>query len=163
MIYDQNLNPVSSCFSSGGNNTPGLVQADSLVPGEIYQIMVDGFAGDICDVTITIIGGVSTDPPDPPGAINADTPISPLCPGAVVCYEIDTVNNATDYHWEIPGNAVIVSGDSTTRICLEFTSAGGGVISVTPSNACYPDSFHFSDYRSAHSTNHKTSLFLLPK
>ncbi|MEZ4948698.1 MAG: hypothetical protein R2784_04820 [Saprospiraceae bacterium] len=48
LIYDQNLNPVSTCFSSNGNNVPGNVQASGLTPGELYWIMVDGFAGDIC-------------------------------------------------------------------------------------------------------------------
>lgn len=139
LIYDQNLNPVSTCFSSGGNNIPGNVSASGLIPGEIYWIMVDGFAGDVCEVTLTVTGGVSTGPPDPPGPITANPDVQPLCPGAEVCYSIAPVNNATEYEWEVPDNATIISQDEN-QICVRYDDDGAGVVRVTPSNPCFPGS-----------------------
>src|SRR5690606_17889603 len=85
-MLDLNLNPVSNCFSSGGNNVPGNVTANGLTPGDLYLIMIDGFAGDICNIVIQVVGGVNQGPPDPPGPITPVPNVSPLCPGAVVCY-----------------------------------------------------------------------------
>ncbi|MCB0662680.1 MAG: hypothetical protein KDC24_08070, partial [Saprospiraceae bacterium] len=138
LLYDTNLEPVSTCFSSGGLNIPGNITADTLVPGEFYWIMIDGFAGDICEVTLTITGGVSTGPPDPPGSIRAIPDVSPLCSGTQVCYEIDPVQNATEYDWEWPPNATLIGSDTTNKICLLYNSNGSGIVRVTPSNPCFP-------------------------
>lgn len=140
LLYDTNLNPVSTCFSSGGLNVPGNVIADTLVPGEIYWIMVDGFEGDVCEVTLTVSGGISTGPPEPPGPIRAIPDITPICPGTQVCYEIDTVNNATDYEWEIPDNGTLIGSDTSNRICIMYNDDGAGIVRVTPSNPCFPGS-----------------------
>lgn len=140
VIYDTDFNEVSNCALSGGfNGGPGNLQADNLTPGEIYWIMVDGVDGDICDILITTAGGVNTGPPDPPGPMTANPDTSPLCPGAVVCYSIAPVANASQYEWVLPGNAIIVSGggSSDTTICIEYIAAGGGVLRVTPSNPCF--------------------------
>ncbi|HMR44646.1 MAG TPA: hypothetical protein PKC40_12465, partial [Saprospiraceae bacterium] len=51
-MLDLNLNPVSNCISSGGNNLSGNVTATGLTPDELYLIMIDGFAGDICNIVI---------------------------------------------------------------------------------------------------------------
>ncbi|MEZ4948697.1 MAG: hypothetical protein R2784_04815 [Saprospiraceae bacterium] len=48
----------------------------------------------VLDVTITVTGGVSTGPPDPPGQL---WQIRILVLLSIVCYAIDPVNNATDY------------------------------------------------------------------
>ncbi len=138
-MSDTNLNPVSNCFSSGGNNIPGNVTATGLTPGDIYYIMIDGFAGDVCDIIINLVGGINTGPPDPPGPIQVLPNQSPICPGATVCYSIPPVNNASDYEWTLPSNGVIVSTSADgTQICVEWTDPGGGAICVTPSNPCFP-------------------------
>lgn len=140
IIYDQAFNPVSNCFSPQGINLPGNVLAGGLTPGEQYWIMIDGFAGDICDILLTVSGGISIGPPAPPGPFTITPDTSPLCPGAVVCYSIDDVDGAFEYEWRIPANATIVSGGglNDTEVCVEFTDVGGGVVVVTPSNPCFP-------------------------
>ena len=140
ILYDQAFNPVSNCFSSGGTNLPGNVTASGLTPGETYWIMIDGFAGDICDILVTTSGGVNTSPPDPPGPMYITPDTTPLCPGAVVCYSIDPVMGASNYEWIIPGNSILKSGGGTmeTEICVEYIAPGGGVVRVTPSNPCFP-------------------------
>lgn len=49
----------SNCWNPGVVGT-GTVTATNLVPGEIYYLMVDGWAGDICDYTVQVISGVQT-------------------------------------------------------------------------------------------------------
>ncbi len=140
IIFDQSFNPVSNCFSSGGVNLPGNVSAGGLTPGQIYWIMIDGFAGDICDILITVTGGADTGPPDAPGPITANPDCPNLCPGAVICYSIDPVGGASEYEWLVPGNATVLSGGGPldTEVCVRYDSPGGGVVRVTPSNPCFP-------------------------
>lgn len=140
-MLDLNLNPVSNCFSSGGNNVPGNVTANGLTPGDLYLIMIDGFAGDICNIVIQVVGGVNQGPPDPPGPITPVPNVSPLCPGAVVCYSIAPVNGATEYNWQIPGFGTIVSGQNTNEICVTWNGTGSGVVRVTVANPCFPGGF----------------------
>lgn len=53
----QNFTQVSNC-SSYGMPEDFIVQADNLTIGESYYIMVDGFAGDVCDYMIYSQSGV---------------------------------------------------------------------------------------------------------
>ncbi|MCB0661536.1 MAG: hypothetical protein KDC24_02255, partial [Saprospiraceae bacterium] len=137
LIYDQHLNPVSTCFSSNGNNVPGNVTAQGLIPGEVYWIMVDGYAGDICDVNLTITGGMNIVSPDPPGPIMSASNTNYYCPGDIDTFYIDPVNNATFYDWTIPPNSQIL-GLTNTSIILQFTNAGAGLVCVEPGNGCFP-------------------------
>lgn len=134
-MLDVNNNPVSSCFSSGGNNLPGRVTANNLIPGEVYFIMIDGFAGDICDFTITVIGGVNTGPPDPIGVINADADTP--CPGQVVCYDVATVRGGAEYLWHVVGDGTILVGQGTNQVCVQWSQPGTSEICVAPSNPCF--------------------------
>ena len=140
IIFDPSFTPVSTCFSSGGTNLPGNVQASNLLPGQTYFIMIDGFAGDQCDILITTSGGVNTGPSDPPGEMTISPDTAPLCPGAIVTYSIEPVYGASVYEWVIPGNGILVGGggDNDLFAQVEYTAPGGGVIRVTPSNACFP-------------------------
>ncbi len=49
----------SNCWNPG-TETSGTVTATNMTPGEIYYLMVDGWAGDICDYTIRVIEGIQT-------------------------------------------------------------------------------------------------------
>ncbi|MFK8101084.1 MAG: gliding motility-associated C-terminal domain-containing protein [Saprospiraceae bacterium] len=51
-----NFNSISDgCFNIGAEGT-GTLSASGLTVGEVYYIMVDGWAGDICDYSISVIG-----------------------------------------------------------------------------------------------------------
>ncbi len=54
-----NLNQVSNCWNPGSATTGSLI-ANGLTPGETYYLMVDGWNGDVCDYTLSIISGVLT-------------------------------------------------------------------------------------------------------
>ncbi len=134
-MLDVNNNPVSSCFSSGGNNLPGQVTATNLIPGEVYFIMIDGFAGDICDFRIDIIGGVNTGPPDNIGFIRFDN--DNPCPGQVVCYEVDPARGAAEYLWHVNGDGTILVGQGSNQVCVQWSTPGTHEICVAPSNPCF--------------------------
>ncbi len=54
-----NFTIKSNCWNPG-TETSGTVTATNMTPGEVYYLMVDGWAGDICDYTIRVIEGIQT-------------------------------------------------------------------------------------------------------
>jgi gliding motility-associated-like protein len=69
-----------------------------------------------------------------PGAIVGDTVV---CPGQTnVLYSIAPVPGAISYQWTVPPGAIIVSGQGTTTITLDFTNGISGNITVLASNGC---------------------------
>jgi len=97
-IYTRQLQRISNCYSSGGTNMSGTLTATGLTPGEQYLIMIDGFGGDVCDISVSLTGNRVYDLPLPPGQIVRSGPAD-LCPGIINTYEIAAVGGATDYFW----------------------------------------------------------------
>lgn len=137
-MYDQNLMPVSTCFSAG-LVIPGTFVATGLTPGEVYWIMIDGYEGDICDFTIIVQGGIIQWPGGIPGYKPGIFQVSPgiPCIGTEVCYRFEHHNVAVSYHWEVPDFGQIISGDSTDKICVKFDRPGKGKIKSLLRTACY--------------------------
>jgi gliding motility-associated-like protein len=89
------------------NSTGFTITANGLTIGQSYYLMVDGFAGDICNYTITANSGVSFP------AITAST--SAICAGAAPV-TLTGPAGATSYEW-LPGGQttqVITDAPSTT-------------------------------------------------
>ncbi len=100
-IYDLSNSLVGDCFNQVVNGASQIFSAGGLTPGEVYFMRVDGFGGTQCDFTITVISGLTSAPPDPPG---------PIMGPRRVCFDddytwfINPVTNATGYYWRvIPG------------------------------------------------------------
>lgn len=70
--------------------------------------------------------------PPTPGAI-AGT--SPACPGTEA-YSITSVAGASGYAWSVSGGGSITTGQNTTGIDIDWTTAGTWTISVTATNQC---------------------------
>ena len=68
--------------------------------------------------------------PTQPGAITGAVSI---CPGQTQTYSITPVAGATTYNWTLPGGW---SGSSTSNSISALTSANGGTVSVSATNAC---------------------------
>lgn len=69
-----------------------------------------------------------------PGAITASG--SP-CPSSTVTYTVDPVANATNYVWNLPTNAIYISGQGTTSYTISFKPAfSTGTLSVKTQNGC---------------------------
>lgn len=84
-----NFVPVSN-FEE--NSTGFTIVANGLVVGNDYYLMVDGYAGDICNYTITAESGVQF--PD-------ITDVAPICEGGTV--QLDAPAGATSYEWQHNG------------------------------------------------------------
>lgn len=61
-----------------------------------------------------------------------------VCPGQTgVVFSITPVNGATGYSWTLPANAVLVSGQNSTTITIDFDSSyTTGILSVSALSAC---------------------------
>lgn len=60
---------------------------------------------------------------------------STVCDDEIVFYSIDPVVGASDYHWDIEGDANIVDGSGTTEISVEFGDENV-TISVATEDSC---------------------------
>lgn len=71
-----------------------------------------------------------------PGAITGLASVPRGTPS--VSYSIVAVTGATNYTWTVPANCVIVSGQGTTSIVVDYSncSVASGTVSVTAGNAC---------------------------
>ncbi|HPK05800.1 MAG TPA: hypothetical protein PK908_07895, partial [Bacteroidales bacterium] len=77
--------------------------------------------------------------PAAPGAAGAITGLSNMCYAQTgVTYSILPVANASNYVWSVPAGVNIVSGQGTTSLKVDFTSAAVSpvTISVYPENGC---------------------------
>lgn len=125
--------PVSNCWNPA-TEEDGILTCTNLVIGQTYYLMLDGWAGDFCDFTLTEISG-STSPPIPetPSFISGPTTV---CPEATVTYSIPPSLGATMYTWTIPGDAALLGGQGTNSIVVDWTGSVGGQVCVMASNAC---------------------------
>ncbi len=71
-----------------------------------------------------------------PGTAGAITGSTSECENATgIPYSISAVAGSTNYTWGVPAGAIVVTGQGTTNITVNFGTTSGNV-SVTPSNSC---------------------------
>ncbi|MFZ2897356.1 MAG: hypothetical protein WA004_01965, partial [Saprospiraceae bacterium] len=126
--------PVSNC-ETPGTPVPITVTANSLVPGQTYYLMIDGWAGDICDYTIDILQGNigNLPPPNIPGVITG--PMN-VCPGASVSYSVPPGTGISNYDWTLTPAIGSIINDGNNSITINFAAPGTAQLCVTPSNGC---------------------------
>ncbi len=154
---DEGLTGVYACFDADGDghgagtpqffcNAPpaGWVSLcddcddtnASIYPGaaEVINNLDDDCNGIVDDVPCTTA-------PAKPGTISG--PVHGVCAGSEnIVYCISPVNGATTYVWTIPSNSIIVSGQGTTSLTLNFTvSFVSGQLKVQSQNACGTSAF----------------------
>ena len=111
--------------TSGGGNTPVSITT-ALTPGVNYFLLIDGFAGDQCDFTITVVPPAAVQAPNVGNTGVLSGPIK-ACPGATVTYSVPPVTGAGGYIWTAPGDWLI-NGQSPP---VTTTAPGGNVVTVT--------------------------------
>ena len=123
-------------FSTGANNWT----ISGLTPGEVYYFMFDGINGDICNIQINTISGISTNP----GQLNEITPgfidgPEKLCPGQNGDYtfvppvfeliggdncpfpdSLGVDGSGGDICWNIPEDAEFVGDSTGSSITIVF-------------------------------------------
>lgn len=86
-----NFSVVSNCWNPGTEASGNLV-ATGLTVGETYYIMVDGWAGDICDYTLGIVSGVQT--------VSVDVSDTEICQGESTQLSVDVIGPGPyTYSW----------------------------------------------------------------
>jgi PKD repeat protein len=135
---DCSATPIA-CASGevGGAGIPLLLTCNNLIPNNTYYLLIDGFAGDVCDFQLQII---------PPQFSTLAKPAIPegfasLCMGGAATYSIPATFGATGYLWKIVGNGVFsnqlqtITTYTNTPTPVEATwSIGGGDICVAAFN-----------------------------
>ncbi len=111
--------------SAGGGNVPRDINAN-LIPGTNYYLLVDGYGGDQCNISIDVFpaNAVSAAPVGPVGPVSG--PIK-ACPGTTLTYSIADVSGAGTYTWTAPPGATINGQPSP----LVFDAPNGKTVSVT--------------------------------
>jgi gliding motility-associated-like protein len=113
---------------------PFTLSSTNFIIGEIYWMVLDGCAGDVCDYTINVLeGSTAGGPPDDPGPLSG--PIT-VCQGETYDYSLDPVFAATIYNWDLdPGLGTI--NDNDNEASITFTSPGTAELCVDTENQCF--------------------------
>lgn len=108
----------------------------TFIIGQVYYVVFDGCAGDICDFTVNVLQGSTV--PVPPADPSPITGPLNVCPGATTNYSISNASAAT-FDWTIsPANAGTMSGSPGGNVSVNWSSAYAGPVQlcVTSSNPC---------------------------
>ncbi|TSA29305.1 MAG: hypothetical protein D4R67_02225, partial [Bacteroidetes bacterium] len=124
--------PAGATFASGEGTNSITVNFTNASSGNITV-----YGNSLC-------GNGSTSPPFPvtitqlPGAAGTITGSSIVCEGDEdVAYSVPAITGATGYRWTVPDGALIVSGDYTPNITVDFAmGASSGAITVYGTNFC---------------------------
>jgi len=120
----------------------------TIVSGEGTPYISVNFAPDADSGNITVYGRSANGDGKPtayninvnqiPAAAGNITGISSVCQGSAgISYSVPSVAYATDYEWNIPSGAKIISGENTNNILVDFSNnAVSGIISVSGKNSC---------------------------
>ena len=118
-------NGQPACFGAVGQgglfNNNAILRADNLIPGNPYYILVDGFAGGVCDLRIDVLDGF--------GIPEYDIAISDpgqLCPDVL---------NPGEFTPSFGSGAIVdvmVGGIATTDLTFYWLNPSGNVIATTP-------------------------------
>ncbi|MBK9338687.1 MAG: gliding motility-associated C-terminal domain-containing protein [Lewinellaceae bacterium] len=125
----------------GGGNTPMSITSQ-LTPGVNYYLLIDGYGGDICDYTVTVVPPSAVQAPSVGNTGSIAGPIT-VCPGATVTYSIPVVSGAGAYEWNGPPGSLIngmpppVTLDAPGGNVVSLTMGpNSGQICVKPLNSC---------------------------
>ncbi len=133
-IYGGCINQVMDVQCQCTQN-PFNLTSNNFVVGEIYWMVLDGCAGNVCDYSIDVTQGSTVgEAPANPGPING--PLN-VCQGTSTNYNIAPPNAATIYTWTIsPALGTISNNDNNATVSWGSTP-GTAEICVTVANACY--------------------------
>jgi hypothetical protein len=136
IIYDKMFQAVTDCYPSA-TDVPWYVRG--LVPGEMYWLRIDGFAGNSCDYTVVFTKGIDTDPYGPD--LKAEPIVSfptghVFCQGQQICMESGDTLRDDPFWWDFGLSVSVKSGDCTNQICFTFNEPGFDTIRVSTTSGC---------------------------
>lgn len=133
-IYDGCGGPTMATQCNCATTSFNL-NSNAYVPGNVYYLVVDGCAGDICDYQINIIeGSVQGIEPETPGPIDGAVD---ACPGAFVPYFITPTANTAEYIWTItPPLGNVIGATDQNLLSVMWNVPGIAQLCVQTANAC---------------------------
>ncbi|MDO8365873.1 MAG: hypothetical protein Q7T20_03680, partial [Saprospiraceae bacterium] len=126
-LYEDCMGEPLACEKGevDGGNLPVSVTA-ALAPGHNYFLMIDGFAGDQCDFTVSVSPNNAVFEP-PLGQVGQLTGTIKMCPGATMPFSIQPVFGAGAYIWSGPPGAMIDS----VPLPVTVLGTGGNAVNIT--------------------------------
>ena len=113
-----------TCWNPGVYSTGmSVVTATGLTPGNTYYLMIDGYAGDVCNYVIGAGSGIQT------VQVDVTTPNASICLGQSANLNVSGGNNT--YVWSPPTGLSATSGSSVT---FTPTAVGTYTFTATSSN-----------------------------
>jgi len=124
---------VSNCSSNG---VTGSIQitASNLIVGEVYYLMIDGWAGDICDYTIDVsnpIGGII----ELPEEIIVSGPSCLFADSTVMTFALENTDNVYDIEWTVEGGTIL-QGINNEEVIVSFFETGEKIICANLNGIC---------------------------
>lgn len=112
------------CAGCGNQTTTISV---SMIVGTNYFLLIDGFAGDECDLTISVSPATAVQAP-PVGAMSPFQGPALVCPGATVPYVVPNVTGAGTYTWSSTTAGVTFNGQFSPA---EFDAPDGRFVDIS--------------------------------
>jgi RHS repeat-associated protein len=129
ITYSWTAPPNASIATGQGTNSITVNYAGNAQSGQVALAVTNP-----CSSTINKTMNVTVNPlPAAAGAITG--PVSACVSGGAATYTTPSIVNATSYTWTISGGT-ITSGNGTTAVNINWTSAGTRTLTVKGSNAC---------------------------
>jgi len=157
-IYTECGNVNTAIFCNPSDNTgTQIIPLTGLVPGNMYHLLLDGYAGSQCDYDISIVGETTAPIPQNPTEISG-----PVIVGAAdtPTYSAPLGLNSSQTIWSaVPADIILVdNGDETATVIDWGVSAQDGAmvqICVEGINECYPDTDGISNCINVTVTNNE--------
>ncbi|MFN0036668.1 MAG: hypothetical protein ACKVUS_16500 [Saprospiraceae bacterium] len=126
-LYEDCMGAPLACEKGelDGGSLPVSITA-SLAPGHNYFLMIDGFAGDQCEFSVSVSPNNAVYEP-PLGQIGQLTGPTKMCPGATMHFSIPPVFGAGAYIWSGPPGAMI----DTMPLPVTVLGTGGNAVNIT--------------------------------
>ncbi len=113
---------------------PFQLTSNNFVVGQIYYLVIDGCAGNVCDYSVAVLEGSTVPfPPDNPGPISGPTTV---CTNGSNGYSITPPNGATQYTWTLNPPLGTISGNSNSINISWGANAGTTQLCVQVANFC---------------------------
>lgn len=130
---------VSDCWSEGIESDFSLT-AEDLRPGEVYYLMIDGFAGDVCDFTISVTDPPGGSTPSPPFQLEDIIGDDKICISEIGTYTfpVETASGLS-FFWSVSsGNGEIINNSNNDSVFVQWNSPGLSLICADVMNMCVP-------------------------
>jgi gliding motility-associated-like protein len=127
---------VSNCVSqNAGPSTFTIGASSALTPGTDYYIMIDGFAGNYCDYTVTPMNGVQV------ATLNPG--VSALCQNQNAILTTSNTVAGSTFSWVASTSGAIGGSNTTLSITATPTVVGNTIytVNITQPNGCAVQSY----------------------